>query len=166
MLEYEAEGYELHCVTIDSIGNLPTNSKTLAEGAGSMQLMYEKIRNFFSKRDTLCLSTHQLSPEALVMSRSGLKGFEFLDQLSEGAYYKTSKAISHVVDGDIYLKISLTNKKPYLYIRKDKHRDVDEIEDKVRKVMLPFPSTGPIPDDTGLEIMNNNNIKEEDEFIL
>lgn len=146
--EWEAEGYEVQVLILDYLSKLPTTfcDNSGPQGTGVRDL-FNRIRNFCSSKGILCQSAHQISTDALQMYRSGVRGFDFIDEISSKNYYSESKQIPQVVDGEIYLCKSKEGKDWYLYLGKGKHRSPIITPDEDKKCRLKFPKAMPIHED-------------------
>jgi len=119
MLEYEADGYELHAVFIDYLSKLNTNGMVAKGGFGvDIRELYDKTRNFFSSRGTLCVTPHQLSTEAAQLIKNGVPNELFLEEVAGKNYTADSKQLSQVVDLELYLHIANIDRKPNLFVRR------------------------------------------------
>lgn len=93
------------------------------------------------------ITPHQISTEANQLARSGIKGKEFLDEISNKNYYSESKQIPQVVDGEIYLTKATINRKWHLFIGRGKHRGLNILDDEFKQTVLAFPRNAPILED-------------------
>jgi len=148
LLEYEADGFEIHALVVDYLSKMPTTGciKTGAMGTDIRDL-FNKLRNFGSSHRFLTLTPHQLSTEAVGLTRSGIKNKEFLDEISNNNYYEGSKQIPQVVDGEIYLFKGTINRKWNLFVGRGKHRNPKIISEEDKRCVLPFPPSAPILED-------------------
>jgi len=145
MLEYEADGYELHAVFIDYLSKLNTNGMVAKGGFGvDIRELYDKTRNFFSSRGTLCVTPHQLSTEAAQLIKNGVPNELFLEEVAGKNYTADSKQLSQVVDLELYLHIANIDRKPNLFVRRGKHRRANILDEKYLQFHLPFPYRAPI----------------------
>lgn len=148
VLEYEAEGYEIHSVVIDYLSKLPTTGCITSGPSGTdVRDLFNRTRNFFSAKKILNIQPHQISTEALGLVRSGVNGFDFINELANKNYYSESKQIPQVVDGELYLSKGKKDKKWALFIGKGKHRTPTITPDEDKQTMLWFPKNAPIPED-------------------
>ena len=147
-LEYEAEGYEIHAVLIDYLSKLPTTGCITSGPSGTdVRDLFNRVRNFYGSKGILNITPHQISTEALQLVRSGITGFDFINELANKNYYSESKQIPQVVDGEIYLSKGKKDKKWALFIGKGKHRTPVITPDEDKQTMLWFPKDAPIPED-------------------
>ena len=165
ILEYEAEGYEIHNVIIDYLSKLPTTGCITSGPMGTdVRDLFNRVRNFCSSKKITCITPHQISTEALGLVRSGVTGFDFINELSNKNYYSESKQIPQVVDGEIYLSKGKKDKKWALFIGKGKHRTPTITPDEDKQTLLWFPLNAPIPEDIHEEDTLENKPTGEDEF--
>lgn len=162
-ISYEADGYEIHGVIIDYLTKMPTTG-CIMTGAGGTDVrdLYTRVRDFFAARGILNITPHQNSTEALNLARSGITGFDFIEEVRNKNYYSDSKQIPQVVDGEIYLTKGKFNKQWALFVGKGKHRTPIITPDDDKQFVLMFPKGAPIPEDIHDtdEIINNK--KDED----
>lgn len=148
VLEYEAAGFEIHGVFIDYLSKLPTIGCINTGPTGTdVRDLFNRTRNFFSSKQILNITPHQISTEALSLFRGGIKGFDFINEISNKNYYSESKQIPQVVDGEIYITKGKHNKQWALYLGKGKHRSPVITPDEDKQCMLMFPKGAPIPED-------------------
>ena len=146
MLEYEAEGYEIHLLMIDYLAMIPTTGCITTGPMGSdIRDLYRRIRNFSSPRGITVITPHQLSTEAKQMIRDGRQNF--VKEISEKGYYDKCRTIDNEVDLELYIHIEKVNRKSYLTIQRGKHRGADIIDDRSKYIVLPFTNIGDIKDD-------------------
>ena len=164
-LEYEAEGYEIHAVLIDYLSKLPTTGCITSGPSGTdVRDLFNRVRNFYGSKGILNITPHQISTEALQLVRSGITGFDFINELANKNYYSESKQIPQVVDGEIYLSKGKKDKKWALFIGKGKHRTPVITPDEDKQTMLWFPKDAPIPEDIHDTDDVNVNSKTEENF--
>ena len=164
-LEYEAEGYEIHNVIIDYLSKLPTTGCITSGPMGTdVRDLFNRVRNFCSSKKITCITPHQISTEALGLVRSGVTGFDFINELSNKNYYSESKQIPQVVDGEIYLSKGKKDKKWALFIGKGKHRTPTITPDEDKQTLLWFPLNAPIPEDIHEEDTLENKPTGGDDF--
>ena len=162
ILEYEAEGYEIQAVMIDYLSKLPTTYCDKSGPAGTdVRDLFTRTRDFVISRGTAVLITnHQISTEALSLWRSGIQGFDFIDEITSKNYYSESKQIPQVLDGEIYISKGKYNGQWALFIGKGKHRSPIITPDEDKKCVLLFPKKAPIPENINDE---ENDLKSTDD---
>jgi len=144
MLEYEACGYELKVVVIDYLSKLPTNNLAIATPIGTpLRDMLTRCRDFFSSRETLFITTHQLSTDAKTLIRNGIPNEELVKEVANKGYYEGSKQLDQVVDLEIHQHIAKIGKHYYLTFQRGKRRYPEIIPNEKKYFMLPFPSNIP-----------------------
>lgn len=157
ILEYEAEGYEIHALIIDYLSKLPTTYCDRSGPAGTdVRDLFNRLRNYTSVRGILQITAHQISTEGLALYRNGVTGFDFIDELTSKNYYSESKQIPQVVDGEIYISKGKVGKQWCLFLGKGKHRSPIITPDEYKKCMLKFPYKAPIPEDLNESIKESN----------
>lgn len=153
MLEYEANGYELQIVVLDYLSKLPTTGCDMSGPNGTaLREMLTRCRDFFSSRETLFITTHQLSTEAKQLIRNGLPAKDLVKEIANKGYYEGSRQLDQVVDLEIHQHIAKVGKKYYLTFHRGKRRYPEIIEDEKKYFMLPYPHRIPcIPPNLTLE---------------
>lgn len=156
ILEFEADGYEIHTLVIDYLSKLPTTGCIKSGAMGTdVRDLFNKVRNFCSSKKILNITPHQLSTEALNLTRAGIKNKEFITEISNNNYYEGSKQIPQVADGEIYLCKGTINRKWHLFVGRGKHRNPKIIADEDKLFVLPFPKNAPIVEN----IEGGNNLR-------
>jgi hypothetical protein len=148
ILEYEADGYELHACFVDYLEKLPTTG-CINTGPGGTDLrdLFNRCRNFFGSKKIFFATPHQLSTEAKQLIRNGVPDVNFVKEVAGKGYTSASKQLDQVVDLELYIHIARVNRKPFLTIQRGKFRDPAIIDDDLLYTMLPFPKNAPILDD-------------------
>ena len=166
VLEWEADGYEIQVLMLDYLSKLPTTYCDRSGPSGTdVRDLFNRLRNFCSAKSILCITPHQISTEALQMYRSGVTGFDFIEEIRSKNYYSESKQIPQVVDGEIYIVKGKVGKDWYLYLGKGKHRSPIITPDEDKNMMLPFPKGAPITEDIhNIESIDNLTDSNNNEF--
>ncbi len=120
----EKEGYDIQAVILDYLYKIPVEANNLKNSAEMVQVMYQQIRSYITKKNMLLITAHQLSTEAKSLTKGGcgLIGIDFLQEVSNKGYYEASKRLDQVVDGEIYLNKFEKDKVTYLAVMRGKHR--------------------------------------------
>lgn len=152
ILEYEADGYEVHACFVDYLEKLPTTG-CISSGPGGTDLrdLFNRCRNFFGSKKIFFATPHQLSTEAKQLIRNGVPDVNFVKEVTGKGYTSASKQLDQVVDLELYLHIARVNRKPFLTVQRGKFRDPAIIDDELLYCMLPFPKNAPILDDLNSE---------------
>ena len=145
ILDFEANGYEIHACIVDYLPMLPTTGCEDGPAGHALRDLYRRTRNFFSARKILLITPHQLSTDAKQLIRDGRS--DFVKELPGKGYFSGSKQIDQEVDGELYQHIETLNGRAYLTMQRGKHRGVGIIPDELHYMVLPFPEKGSIPDD-------------------
>lgn len=147
ILSYEADGYEVHCVVIDYLSKLPTTGCIQGALGVDYRDLYNRTRNFFSSKEILLISPHQLSTEAKQLIRNGISPVDFVKEVAGKGYTADSKQLDQVVDLELYLGKAKYKKKWVLTVQRGKDRRPGIVDDDKMYTMLPFPYKAPIVDD-------------------
>lgn len=149
ILSLEAMGYEIHVVMLDYLLKVPTTGCDQGPYGIDIRNLYERLRNFFSARNILFITPHQLSTEAKVNRRDG--ELDFVKGLVDNGYYAGCKQIDQVVDGELFTQIEFEGGKKispaWLTVQRGKHRKVAQTPGEFLFACLPFTKDGIILDD-------------------
>ena len=145
VLEYEAEGYEVHLLMLDYLLKIPTTGCDDGPAGHAIRNMYERIYNFTKPRGIVFITPHQLSTEAKTKIREG--ALDFVKILPGMGYYAGSKQIDQVVDIELFIHIEKVNGESYLTIQRGKMRRLQQIPEKDQYMVLKFEEAGPFIDD-------------------
>lgn len=147
VLELEANGYEVHVLSLDYLSMLPTTGCSIGPMGFDIKDMYKRIRNFTHPRKILLMTPHQLSTESKMLIREGRT--DFVKDVAGKGYYAGCRSVDNEVDIEIYQHIEKVNGKAYLTIQRGKHRIPTIIPDEQKYFVLPFTEKGGIMDDIG-----------------
>ena len=120
--ELEAEGYEIHLLTIDYLNMMSKKGCNQGPHGEEIRDLFRRTRNFFSKRGITVVTPHQISTEAKTLLRNGQSNF--VQQIANKGYYDGCKRVDQEVDCEMYLHIVKVNGESYLTIQRGKHRGV------------------------------------------
>jgi len=151
ILNYEAEGYEVHMCMVDYLSMLPTYGCDRSGAAGTdVQDMFKRVRNFFSSKKICFITPHQLSTEAKQLWREGIRGRKLLEEINGGGYYAKSRQLDTEIDLELYIALEEDKRvgKTYLHMCRGKHRGTGIIPTKDKYLVFEFPESMPIPPDT------------------
>jgi len=145
ILEYEADGYEIHACLIDYIAKLPTTGAiNTGPGGTDVRDMFNRFRNFFSSKKILLITPHQISTEGKQLLRNGVSDVSFVKEIAGKGYTELSKQLDQIVDLELYLHIAKIERKPFLTVQRGKHRIPTILDDDKMYFTLPFPYKAPI----------------------
>lgn len=161
IIEYEADGFEVHCCMVDYLSMIPTTGCLQLAGTGSdLRDMYRRIRNFMSTRRILFITPMQLSSQASQLLRGVMNEADFTKMVSGKGYYDTCGRLNQEVDQSIILHSFSKNDIKYLSVTIEKHRHPIVIPDSMKSFFLQFPTNGmPIPDDINREDSSMRSIR-------
>jgi len=145
LLEYEANGYEIHGVLLDYLAKLPTiGCINSGPGGTDVRDMFNRVRNFASSHDFFCVSPHQISTEGKQLIRNGVNELNFVKEINGKGYSELSKQIEQVSDLEFYIHKASLNRKWVLTVQLGKHRGADILDDEKKYAILHFPKNAPI----------------------
>jgi hypothetical protein len=145
VLDYEANGYEVHCLMLDYLPMIPTTGCEQGSGGIDKLDMVRRMRNFCSSRGILMITPWQMSTDAKMLKREG--STELVKKVKDGGYYKDTKQVDQEVDGELYQHIEHVNGDAFLTMQRGKHRLPSLIAEVDKYIVLPFPKNASIPDD-------------------
>ena len=144
IMEYESNGYEVHMVVIDYLSKLPTTGcDTTGPMGTAMRDMLTRCRDYFSSKNILFITTHQLSTEAKQLVRNGIKPDDLVKEIANKGYYEGCKQLDQVVDLELHQHIAKTRDGYYLTVSRGKRRYPEIIPDEKRYFKLKFPVSIP-----------------------
>ena len=148
ILEYEAEGYEIHMLMLDYLFKLPTTGCTQGLPMGlDLRDMLRRMRNFCLPRKIALVTPQQLSPEAKMLLRNLVSEDRFVKEIAEKGYWDRCKSLD--VDADLELQIHVFkyNREGFFAVQRGKHRVPTIIDEEKKYMLMKFPKTMPIPAD-------------------
>lgn len=163
--KYESAGHEIYAIFFDYLSLInKTQFKGGVIGEDIRQLM-EKTRTFMSARNILFVTPHQLSQEAMTLSRTNIPNF--VQEVAGKNYWDGSRRIANEADLEIYCGITMRDGKAYLEVARGKHRTVKVTPVKDRHFFLPmseYANSG-IDDDINGEDISLTDIRGSNDVI-
>lgn len=145
VLEYEADGFEVHVLMLDYLYMVPTTGCTPGPAGHDVRDMFRRMRNFTNPRKITCITPHQLSTDAKQLVREGKTNF--VQEIANKGYYAGCKQIDQEVDLELYIHIEIVNGKSWLTVQRGKHRIIGQTPLVDQYCVLPFEPIGGIRDD-------------------
>lgn len=145
ILQYEAEGYEIHVLMLDYLAMVPTTGCTQGAMGQDVRDLYRRMRNFTEPRKITLITPHQLSTEAKMQIREGRQ--DFVKTLVGGGYYDKCKTVDNEVDVELFIHIEIVNGVSYLTIQRGKHRKATITPLEHHYCVLQFHEIGGLRDD-------------------
>lgn len=145
VLEYEADGYEVHVLMLDYLYMIPTTGCTPGPAGHDVRDMFRRMRNFTNPKQIICITPHQLSTDAKQLVREG--NTNFVQTIANKGYYAGCKQIDQEVDLELYIHIEVVNGKSWLTVQRGKHRIIGQTPLVDQYCVLPFEPIGGIRDD-------------------
>ena len=147
VIEYEAEGYEIHLLMLDYLAMIPTTGCEQGTMGHDMRDMWRRMRNFCSARQIALISPHQFSSDAKMLIREGRT--DFVKAVANRGYYDGSKRLDQEVDLELGIHIERKDGAAYLTVQRGKHRIPTVIPETDKYMVLKFTEKGGIMDDVG-----------------
>lgn len=145
LLEYEADGYEVHVLMLDYLFLVPTTGCSQGPHGHDVRDLFRRMRNFTNPRKITLITPHQLSTDAKQLIRDNHS--DFVKLIANKGYYAGSKQIDQEVDLEIYIHIEKVNGKSWLTCQRGKHRLPGITPEEDKYTVLPFEDIGTIRDD-------------------
>lgn len=161
-----AEGYELQMLFIDYL-NMMSKTGIDAKIAGDdIRLLFRRIRNYTSPRGITCVTPHQLSSEAMQLTRDNVE--DFVKAVANKGYYDGCKRLGQEPDLEIFIHIVRINGKAYFTMQRGKHRNTVTPE-KDQGGIMEFKAVGTLPwdvdkdDDYSLASIGGGSLHDDDD---
>lgn len=136
-----ADGYEIHGLYLDYL-NMISKAGIDAKVAGDdIRLLFRRIRNYTSPRGITCITAHQLSSDALQLTRENVE--DFVKIVANKGYYDGCRRLGQEPDLELFLHIVRINGASYLTVQRGKHRNTVTPE-RDQYLVLPFSDVGTI----------------------
>lgn len=139
-----ADGYEIIGLLIDYLNMLSKSGIEAKVHGDDIRLLFRRIRNYCSPRGIACVSPHQLSSDALQLTRENVE--DFVKTVANKGYYDGCKRLGQEPDIEILIHKIVVNGASFLTVNRGKHRNaVTPVADQY--TVLPFKDVGTIPYD-------------------
>lgn len=146
LLQYEADGYEVHAVLVDYLSKLPTIGCIQGPAGTDLRDMFNRVRNYMSARDILFITPHQISTAGKQLIRNGVSPLNFVKEIAGKGMTADSSQLDQIVDLELYLHKAKLNGRWVLTVQRGKDRQPGIVDDSKLYTILPFPKKAPIPD--------------------
>lgn len=152
VMEYEADGFEIHVLLLDYLRMIPTTGCDRTGAAGTdIRDLFRRMRIFGSMKKIAIITPHQVAPDANNLLRAGIPAQNFVKEIHDKNYYEGSKQIGQEPDLEFFIHIVEHNGKSYLTVQRGKHRGVRHLGHDRRYGILPFCGPMPPKDDVLLD---------------
>lgn len=143
-----ADGYEIQGLVIDYL-NMMSKAGIEAKVAGDdIRFLFRRLRNYTSPRGITLITPHQLSSDALQLTRENVD--DFVKAVANKGYYDGCRRLGQEPDLELFVHIVEINGSSYLTVQRGKHRGVVTPSNDLYFV-LPFQPVGTIPWDIDKE---------------
>lgn len=147
VLEYEAQGFEIHMLMLDYLPMIPTTGCNQTGPTGSdIRDLYRRMANFCRPKRICLVTPHQLSTEAKMMTRNEPED-TFVQRIQGKGYWDGCRTIDHEVDLELYIHIVRINGEAYLTVQRGKHRGFNLTPEAHKHCILKFEDVGDVRDD-------------------
>ena len=151
VLRLEAEGHDVQVLMVDYLSMIPTTGCRQGATGTDLQDLFRRMRNFCRSRGILFITPHQLSTEALNLTRGLVSDETFLPFIALKGYWQDAKGLAREFDGAFYVHLIKKDGETYKAFQRDKHRWPGILEESKKFFILKYPGPMPIPDDIGKE---------------
>lgn len=145
VIDMESKGLDVQMVMIDYLAMIPTTGCTDGHAGYALRDMFRRLRNFFSARDILLYTPHQLSTDAVRQFRQGTE--DFVRQLPNKNLYADSTQIAQEIDLELFCHIEIINGVSWLTVQRGKYRSPKVVDENDKYIALPFHPEGGLQDD-------------------
>lgn len=145
--KYEAQGYEIHLLTIDYLNMMSKEGCVTGATGTDVRDLFRRVRNYCNPRGITVLTPHQISSEAKGLIRNGTENF--VKEIANKGYWDGCKVIDQEVDLEILIHIEKVDGVSYLTIQRGKHRKVGITPDGDLYCVYQFHPALGLPEDAG-----------------
>lgn len=118
---YEKLGYEVQLCVIDYLAKLNKEGCTQGVAGADVKNLYSRVRNFFNKKRIALITAHQMSSEALALTKMGITD-QLVNEVAGRGFYDGCRTLHQELDMELYIHIVEHNGAAYLTCRRGKHR--------------------------------------------
>lgn len=147
VLEYEAQGYEIHFLSIDYLSLIPTTGCTDTGATGTaLRDLFRRIKNFCAQRKICFYTPHQHSSEAKNLLRAGLED-TYVQEIANKGFWDGARSIDQEIDLEFHIHIVKFDGRKWLTFQRGKHRGIGNTKECDMYFVLPIEEIGVIIDD-------------------
>lgn len=151
ILKLESEGCDVQVLMVDYLSMIPTTGCRQGPTGSDLQDLFRRMRNFCRSRGILFISPHQLSTQALDLTRGVVSDETLLPYITLKGFWHDCKGLAREFDGAFYVHLIKKDDVTYKAFQRDKHRWPGILEESKKFFIYQFPGKMPIPDDIGKE---------------
>jgi len=165
----ERQGFEIYGTFLDYVKKMSRDgcNKNGPSGTDLLEL-FSRLRGFFSSKNILFFTPHQLNTQANALIRTGLPAEEFVKHIADKNYYADSAQLGQEIDLELFSHKAIVNKQTVLYVSRGKHRLPTNIPEEDKITVLKFTSkVAPIPEENEIHkdvVMEDVNSNDEFDF--
>lgn len=147
ILEYEAQGYEIHFLSVDYLSLIPTTGCTDTGATGTaLRDLFRRIKNFCAQRKICFYTPHQHSSEAKNLLRAGLED-TYVQEIANKGFWDGARSIDQEIDLEFHIHIVKFDGRKWLTFQRGKHRGIGNTKEIDLYFVLPIEEIGVIIDD-------------------
>lgn len=151
VLKLESEGHDVQVLMVDYLSMIPTTGCRQGPAGTDLQDLYRRMRNFCRSRGILFISPHQLSTEAMNLTRGQVNDETLLSFITLKGYWQDAKGLAREFDGAFYVHLIKKGDDTFKAFQRDKHRWPGILPESKKAFIYKYPGKMPIPDDLGKE---------------
>lgn len=148
ILEYEAQGYEIHLLTIDYLALVDKAGLESTTAGSEIRDAFRRIRNFCNPKKITVLTPHQISSEATNLVRGG--ELNFVTKVAGMDYWDGCRRLTQEVDVEIIINVERIKRdnvnRAYMAMCIGKNRAVKNMPESHKSCAMEFNEWGLIPD--------------------
>lgn len=138
----QSQGFEIQFLVVDYLNMLPKTGLDAQVAGDDIRLLFRRMRNYTAPRGITFFSPHQLSSDALQLSRDNTE--DLVKVVANRGYYDGCRRLGQEPDLEILFHIVRMNGKAYLTMQRGKHRNNVTAESD-QYLVLPFNDIGTLP---------------------
>ncbi|RLF28601.1 MAG: hypothetical protein DRN14_03895 [Thermoplasmata archaeon] len=162
----ERQGFEVQGTFLDYVKKMSREGCNRNGPSGTDLLeLFSRLRGYFSSKNILFITPHQLNTQANALIRTGLPAEEFVKHIADKNYYADSAQLGQEIDLELFLHKGKINKQMVLYVSRGKHRLPTNIPEEDKLTILKFTSkVAPIPEESEVHDVTITSTTINDEF--
>lgn len=150
LMDYEERGYEVHLLVIDYLELIAKTKNGKDRLDEAINEAFQLVRNHCYHRGITVATGHQLSTQALEISREA--PINFASMICNGGYHRNTKSLTTKLDLDVTMHIVKHGEAKYLTFARGKHRGGERTPAKHLNFAYKFQPVGGICDDIHKDI--------------
>lgn len=151
ILKLDSEGSDIQVLMVDYLSMIPTTGCRQGPHGTDLQDLFRRVRNFCRSRGILFITPHQLSTEAMNLTRGVVTDETLLPHITLKGFWQDAKGLAREFDGAFYIHLIKKEDGTYKHFVRDKHRWPGILPEHKKSFFHKYPGNMPVPDDIGKE---------------